>query len=297
MVFSPTKDGIRRCIALGFLGMGNYNKPGPGVSKNAPEKKRFFKFFELYFRKFWKLIQLNLLYAAFWIPAFVVSYFTLDLGDIAVTAVFILVGAFTVAPATAGFTYVMRNYVREQHAFMLSDFWDNFKSNFKQSVIVYLFFSLIMSVAWFSLVFYISNLAQGTIYYVAMGITAALLLVLISANFYVYMLMVTMDLPTFGLIKNSFIFAIIGIRSNFFTFLFAGPLLIAQLLFIIPFGILTLPIFGLSLCWFIVCFNAYPWVKKYCIDPAMAKEEAENPQETLPEGEEPDNDIVFEDNT
>ncbi len=280
---------------MGFLGMGNYNKPGPGVSKNAPEKKRFFKFFELYFRKFWKLIQLNLLYILFWIPAFAAAYFTLELGDVAVTAIFTLIGAFTIAPATAGFTYVMRNYVREQHAFMLSDFWDNFKSNFKQSAIVYLFFSVILSVAWFSLVFYIGNLGKGTIYYVAMGITAALLLVVIAANFYVYMLMVTMDLPTMGLIKNSFIFAIIGIRSNLFTFLFAGPLLAAQLLFLIPFGMLTLPTFGLSLCWFIVCFNAYPWVKKYCIDPATAKEEEENPPEELPEGEEAEEDIVFED--
>ena len=34
-------------------------KEGPGVSKDAPEKKRFFLFFELYFRKFWKMIELN----------------------------------------------------------------------------------------------------------------------------------------------------------------------------------------------------------------------------------------------
>ncbi|MDD2955373.1 MAG: DUF624 domain-containing protein [Oscillospiraceae bacterium] len=285
---------------MGFLGMGNYNKPGPGISKNAPEKKRFFKFFELYFRKFWKLIQLNLLYILFWIPALVAGYFALSLGDIAVTVVFTVVGAFTIGPATAGFTYVIRNYVREEHAFMASDFWDNFKSNFRQAVIVYLLFSGIMSIAWFSLLFYINNLHLGTIYYVAMGITAALLLVVIAANFYVYMLMVTMNLPTGALIKNSFIFSIIGIRTNVFTFLFAGPLLIAQLLFIIPFGILTLPLFGLSLCWFIVCFNAYPWVKKYCIDPAMAKAAEENPPEELPEGEGPEgeqDDTVFEDHT
>ena len=35
----------------------NYTKEGPGVEKNAPQKKRFFVFFEIYFRKFWKMLQ------------------------------------------------------------------------------------------------------------------------------------------------------------------------------------------------------------------------------------------------
>ena len=36
---------------------GDYTKAGPGVEKNAPQKKPFFRFIELYFRKFWKLID------------------------------------------------------------------------------------------------------------------------------------------------------------------------------------------------------------------------------------------------
>lgn len=45
---------------------GNYAKEGPGVKKNEPQKKRFFYFFELYFRKFGKLMTLSLLYSAFY---------------------------------------------------------------------------------------------------------------------------------------------------------------------------------------------------------------------------------------
>ena len=40
---------------MGFL-QANYNKPGAGVRKNAPQKKEFVLFFEIYFRKFWKLV-------------------------------------------------------------------------------------------------------------------------------------------------------------------------------------------------------------------------------------------------
>ena len=44
------------------FGLFNY-KPSPGVDKGRPIKNRFSTFFELYFRKFWKLLELNLLFA------------------------------------------------------------------------------------------------------------------------------------------------------------------------------------------------------------------------------------------
>ena len=33
----------------GFLGFGNFQKPGKGVKKNEPEKKRFFNFLSFFF--------------------------------------------------------------------------------------------------------------------------------------------------------------------------------------------------------------------------------------------------------
>ena len=41
---------------------GNYNTPGRGVLKAPQEKKGIFKFFEVYGRHMWKLMELNLLY-------------------------------------------------------------------------------------------------------------------------------------------------------------------------------------------------------------------------------------------
>ena len=37
----------------------NYAKPGPGVDANEPEKKGFFRFWEVIFEKFSKLIGTN----------------------------------------------------------------------------------------------------------------------------------------------------------------------------------------------------------------------------------------------
>ena len=43
---------------MSFLGFGaDYEKAGSGISKNAPKKKPFFLFWEMYFGRFWKLIN------------------------------------------------------------------------------------------------------------------------------------------------------------------------------------------------------------------------------------------------
>ena len=46
----------------GFFGLFNYEKEGPGISKNAPKKKTFIVFFETFFRNFWKFIVINLVF-------------------------------------------------------------------------------------------------------------------------------------------------------------------------------------------------------------------------------------------
>lgn len=59
---------------MGLFGF-NYSKPGPGVDKDAPKKKGIFLFFELFFRKFWKLIHANMLYFICSIPMLLIVYF------------------------------------------------------------------------------------------------------------------------------------------------------------------------------------------------------------------------------
>ena len=87
----------------GFFGLFDLAKAGPGVSKNEPKKKRFFLFWELYFRKFFKLILAGLLYLVVSIPIV------------------------TIGLAQAGLTFVKRNYSREKHVFLPSDFFDTIK--------------------------------------------------------------------------------------------------------------------------------------------------------------------------
>lgn len=82
--------------------MFNYSKPGPGIEKEEQQKRRFFLFFELFFRKFWKLIQLNLLYILFWIPPLIAGTLLTPYNATLAYLAFFLVGTFTAGPATAG---------------------------------------------------------------------------------------------------------------------------------------------------------------------------------------------------
>ena len=52
---------------MGLFG-ANYENPGAGIAKDAPKKKGFFRFMEIFGRKFWKLLELNFLYMLFYLP-------------------------------------------------------------------------------------------------------------------------------------------------------------------------------------------------------------------------------------
>ena len=106
-----------------------------------------------------QLIGVNLLYLVFWIPAIVWTVMNLSVINgmgmaeesqyaradyLSVMSVWLLglVPCITITgPFNAGVTYVLRNWARDQHSFILSDFWDAVKGNWKQALaLLYLLF-------------------------------------------------------------------------------------------------------------------------------------------------------------
>ena len=53
---------------MGLFSYNRYFKPGKGVEKDEPEKRAFFKFFELFFRKFGRYVEINLIQFAVLLP-------------------------------------------------------------------------------------------------------------------------------------------------------------------------------------------------------------------------------------
>lgn len=228
------------------LFFGNYDKAGPGIPKNAPKQSRGKVFFEIYTRKFWKLIQLNLLYLLFCIPIV------------------------TIGPATAAMTKVLRNYAQEKNAFLWSDFFEAFKKNFKQSFIVGIIDIIVIAGLVMGFQLYPAMAANNWVFYIPLAFSFAILLTLIFMHFYIYLMIITLDLPLIGILKNAFILATLGLKTNFLTLLFsilaiAGPFLLA---YFIDFNFLLLiPILCTSLVWLIICYNSYPIIEKFVIKP------------------------------
>ena len=93
-------------------------------------------------------------------------------------------------------------------------------------------------------------------------------------RFYIYNLLITFDIKIFKLIKNAFIFSVLGIGRNILALL--GIILLTVLhvfliIIFIPRGIsipIVLPFFYiLAATAFMSCYAAYPVIDKYMIAP------------------------------
>ena len=278
----------------GFFGLFNYAKPGKGVSKDEPEKKRFFLFFELYFRKFWKLLLVNIIYAVITFPflsAFIIwllNAFKVDASMLAndvTTYVFsamvfgipapfnyILIGlsALLLGPATAAATYIWRQFARQEHAWVWTDFWERLASNFKQGLAVGILDILI----WVSIVLYLSAdlsgaTALGQYLFVFRYVAILIFIIYTVMRFYVYLIMVTFNMSVISILRNCWIFSILGLVRNLCTIFFS--LLVIAATFFIPLPMLAFLTY--SLVGFITTFNAYPVVEKYMLKPRQENED------------------------
>ena len=244
----------------------NYAKPGPGVEKNQQQKRRFFLFFELFFRKFWKLIQLNLLYVLFWIPPLIAGTLLTPYNATFAYLAFFLIGTFTAGPATAGAVYILRNFATETPVFLLSDFFQQVKENYKQSADAFLLNSLAFFACYASYLFYGEHLDMGFMNYLFKAMVLIMAVLIAFETFHVFLMIVTVDLKLKDILKNCFLFSLLNLIRNFCSLLFAVGFLWLEYKFF-PLSMFIFPFIGLTFPLFIITFNAYPVVKKYAIDP------------------------------
>jgi uncharacterized membrane protein YesL len=254
---------------LGLFGY-NFNKPGPGISKDQPKLKPFPLFFSILFRKFSELVKLNLLFCIPVLISLVIIYLLKYITNIP----FILFSPIIlISPFVAGLAFVTRNYVREEHAFIFSDFMDAVKQNFKafliNGVICY-FGYIIFSVA---ISYYLAECKNNSLFYFLFAVCIFVLIIFVFAQYYVPVSIVTFDLNLKQIYKNSLIFSIIGLWRNllitFILLIVFGGLYI--LLYMVPvslfFIVLFVFLFLFSFCMFLINFIVYPLIDKSMIQP------------------------------
>lgn len=232
-------------------------RPGPGVDKNAPKKKGFFLYFEIFTRKFTKLLGINLLYFLVSLPWIILLYIFTPVGlitglaqqnvsgegfDLLMIAlrlafsmtIFLLWGS---GPASASFAYISKCYTHEEHAWIKSDGWDKFKENFKQGMIVVLIDAVIILLAMNALMFYFATYRQtGQLLWLVTGYFAIVLLVLYTMmHFYIYQLMVTFECSVLMLYRNSLLLTLGRLPYNVLMLAFAMAIIVLAYLILSPY--------------------------------------------------------------
>ena len=230
------------------MGMfSQYTKEGPGVSKEQANAPAFIQFFRILGTRFWSMIVLNLIYFVFCIPIV------------------------TIGPATAGMVKVLRNWSRREHAFIWGDFWETFKTNFKQSFVVGIINLLVWVVLLYDLWFFYAN-GAGALYICLIAITMAVWLFM---NYYMFTMLITFRLTLKQLFKNAFIFAWAGIIRNIgITIVIAATAYVFTLFMQNPLIWVIYFCLFLTWCWYVIVFITYPLIKKHMIDgydPATGK--------------------------
>ncbi|HEX3025742.1 MAG TPA: DUF624 domain-containing protein [Clostridia bacterium] len=279
----------------------NFNKPGPGVRKDLPKKRRFIVFFEIYFRKFWKLIQANLLFCAACFPFFIPLLFLLT-SKIEVNYIY-LIGFLPIAgigPAIAGFTYILRNFAREQHAFIWMDFRDTYKSNWKQATLVTLINIIVGTVLYMVISFYYANLHKGQLMVVPFSLSLVIAAIFIFVQYYLYTMLITFDLTTRQLYKNAVIFAVVGLGKNIVTTLICGIIVLLIYAFK-PLTLALIPFIFLATVGLIISFNSWPLIEKHLMPKTEGDEEygaetdSEESSKNADQGRTVEQDHIFED--
>lgn len=255
----------------GLFGMFDYSKPGKGVDKNAPQKKRFFLFFELFFRKFSKMVLLNLMYLLFCLPII------------------------TIGPATVALMKILRDMSLEKPIFLWSDYVEAFKKNFKQGFIVGLIDLVIAILLYISSNFYLYKITaeQNNMFYLPLAITMFVTIIVLMMNFYLLLMIPIVDLKLLPMIKNSFSLAILGIKSNIFTIVFIFTIFVSLRYIPILFTIILFPIILFSFIGFIIAFNSYKYIEQYVIEPYYEKTGERRPDVYYFDGD--FDDAIFED--
>lgn len=281
----------------GVFGLFDFTKPGKGVDPDEPEKRPFFKYFELLWRKLSRLVIVNLMYFVCVLPlimAFHMFFFDplLDHAVLAVDpegfagsvivgvfaflfnlpvwflAALLLLSAVIQGPATCGLTYMLRNYVRSEHAWY-SDFWQRARMNLRQGLFLGALDLLMFSAGFYNISLLITG---GEVPFALSVIAAAVFLFYLAMRNTLYLMAVTVDLKNTQLLRNAQIFALAGMPRHLLTGVIGAGFVYIGLLVNGFVELLFLPLIGFSLMGFTSVFICYPLIDKHLIKPVTEKE-------------------------
>ncbi|MGN1345749.1 MAG: DUF624 domain-containing protein [Eubacteriales bacterium] len=180
----------------------------------------------------------------------------------------------TWGPVRVGVTYLLRNMFYGKPVFMMQDFFDSIRRNFRQALTygildLGIVFLLVYDIIFFNLN-YGANFVLNTMFF--MSLCMALLYFFMRP--YIYFMIVTFDLSLFKMFKNALGFTVLGVKRNFMVLL--GTVLLCLFEYVLMFAYfpiaVILPFVILpALLILMGVYAVYPVIKKHMIDPYYEK--------------------------
>lgn len=211
-----------------------YGKSGKGdFRKEDLPQNRWQLFWAMLRVRFSALCRLNLMYMLAWLPMMLVIMMTVlgwfssmsiavEVGtpeayaefastqqSLLFTGLLMLIPCIAITgPFTAGASYVTRNWARDEHAFVWSDFKDAVKANWKQGLAVSTITGVMPFLLYVCWTFYGQMSQQQAFFIVPQVLTLMLGLVWSLAVIYLYPLMVTYKLRFRDLLRNGLMLSV-----------------------------------------------------------------------------------------
>ncbi len=263
-------------MAGGFFNKLYYGNPNkPDLKKEDVKTGRFKTFFTVLQIRFWQLIQLNLLYSVFWIPAFMLLQGQLLIMQktrepFSVLFYLMMIPCMMlIGPATVSVSYILRNWARDEHSWVWSDFKDAWKENWKQGLLMGLIDGIALLLFGVNFVFY-GQMAGKSLFYAFLYYFMIMIAILFTMmNMFVFPMMATYRLKLKQIIKNSFILTMVKLPFAFLIFLLSAAIFIATLAYLvsIPFFVVGLTFPGLIIASYV------NWIFDKYINPKVRDQE------------------------
>lgn len=245
-----------------------YLDEGKGIEKGAPEKRAFFRFWEIAWLKKYKLMAVNLMYlisnliptalAALSYMVAVSLYFTLTstdktmgeiisgspeaahlytIGLVFTTMFFTILPVFAVGPTKAGFMYIIKSFVKREPCFIWYDFTTKTRSNAKLATKACLINAFLGFLIMIDTAFVMAITTPGTpleqylpgwMQFISTVVLICLSVLFLTMMLYIYPMIVTFKLTLKQLYKNAMLFAFVKWLPNI------GIILVNIIMILIP---------------------------------------------------------------
>ena len=249
-----------------FSGMFSGKSNRPDFTPDMMPKNRFELFFEMLKLNLFNLLKVNLMYFVFWIPFWIWTWMNLNVlltydsveafavdGYMMVYAMGAALCVMITGPAKCALKYITRNYARDEHVWLWSDFIGAIKANWKQGLALSVLNGLFLFLFVYGLSFY-NNMAAATGSYVYLFLQVLLVVlgvIYLLMNLYAWPMMVTYELKFTQILRNSLVLAIGRLpQSVLFGLITIIPIVIAG--FWMPF-LFWYFIIGYALASFVNC--------------------------------------------